>query len=397
MKRLICVLLTIILVLSISFSNAESAASIQIKSIKLEKTSISLLLGASDDAAKDQIKFSVTPENATATAFSYSSSNDAVVTVDSEGNLQAVGIGKAKITISPNEEKPKAKAICNVTVGQAVTKISIPSSQTISKKKTLSLKPTIEPKEASSKKVIFSSSNENVATVTNAGLVKGVNCGSATITCTAADGSGVATKCEITVIQPVTKVSSDKKKIVLFKGKTSRWAASATPADATIKKLSYTSDNSRVASIDSNGNITAKNKGTTTITAKATDGSNKACVCTVVVEPSVPISLDSLGFGIFNFNLLGITVSNRCSEHTIVDFDFDLAFYSYNGTLVNSGSYSLGSKVKVRPGRQKTIKRTVYGVGQAYKTVMTITGVLFSDGTYWSIPSSEQETWSFTR
>lgn len=398
MKKLICSLLTVLLAFSfIGWSCAESAESVPIKSIKPENANISLLLGASGDSAKAQIKLITMPENATTKGFSFTSSNDSVVTVDQEGNLQAVGIGKAKITIAPSEEKPKAKAVCNVTVGQAVTKIQIPSSQTIHKNKTFSIKPTISPKEATNKKVTYSSSNESVATVNSAGVVKGLKCGETTITCIAADGSNVSASCKITVIQPVTKVSSSKKKIVLFKGKTARWTASATPSDATNKKLSYTSASSWIASIDSDGSITGKSAGKTKVTASSTDGSKKSCVCEVIVEPSVPLSLDNIGYGIYMYNMLAITVTNKCSTLTVVDFDFDLSFYDYSGSMINGGSYSLGTQEKIGPGKQRTIKRTVYGVGQAYKTVIGITGVRFSDGTYWSIPSSEQETWQFTR
>ena len=117
----------------------------------------------------------------------------------------------------------------------------------------------------------------------------------------------------------------------------------------------------------------------------------------MIVEPSVPLELDSIGHGIFNYNLLALTVTNQCSTATIVDFDFNLEFYDWSGGKISGGSYSLGSEERIGPHRQKTVKRTVYGAGQAYKTVITITGVKFSDGSYWSIPYFEQETWSFTR
>ena len=367
------------------------------KGIKLESNSISLLLDASEDAARGQIKLILIPENTTTESFSFESNNESVVTVDQEGNLQAVGIGKAKVTITPKEEKPKAKAICSVSVGQAVTKITIPASQTIHKNKTFPLKPTIEPKEATSKNVVYSSSNESVATVNKQGVVKGLKCGDTTITCTAADGSGVSAKCKITVIQPVSKVSSQTKKMVLFKDQTKNWRVNAEPSDATNKKLNYTSSSLSTASVDNNGNIKGKSVGRTKVTATSTDGSKKSCICDVIVEPSIPLSLDSIGYGIYMYNMMAMTVTNKCSALTVVDFDFDLAFYDYSGSMINGGSYSLGKEERIGPGRQKTIKRTIYGIGQAYKTVITITGVKFSDGTYWSIRSDEQETWSFTR
>ena len=182
----------------------------------------------------------------------------------------------------------------------------------------------------------------------------------------------------------------------MFRGDTKYWRVYAEPSDATNKKLNYSSSAWNV-SIDSNGEVTGKSAGKAKITATSTDGSKKSCTCDVIVEPSVPLSLDSIGYGIYMYNMMAMTVTNKCSTLTVVDYDFDLAFYDYSGSMINGGSYSLGKEERIGPGRQKTIKRTIYGVGQAYKTVVTITGVKFSDGSYWSIPSSEQETWSFTR
>lgn len=328
----------------------------------------------------------------------YISSNEEIVTVDENGTLHALSTGKAKITIIPNEKGSKQKAICNVTVGQAVTQIQLnQGSIIVNNGKTFSLKATIFPDNASNKKVEYTSSNPSVASVNKAGVIKGEKCGTATITCTALDGSNASTSAKVTVIQPVSSVTVGEKKIILFEGDTATMRTTVKPSDATNKSLTYSSSATSIASVNSSGTITAKRAGKAIISATTQDGSNRSASMTVTIEPSVPISLDSIGYGIYNYNLLGITVTNLCSTKTIVDFGFDLSFYDYGNSLVNSGSYSLGSPVKIGPKKQKTIKRTVYGVGQAYKTVITITAVEFSDGSIWYIPSSEQETWSFTR
>ncbi len=368
-----------------------------VKSIKVQDNNVNLLLGSTDQARSKKISVTVEPQNATVREFIYSSSNEKVVKVDGEGNLQAVGAGKAKITVSSAEEGSKVKAFCNVTVGQAVTSISMQKSLTVNKKQNVSLKAIARPDSATTKKLEYSTSNKNIATVSGNGAVTGVACGKATITARAADGSGVTATCEVTVIQPVTRVSTKERNVVIFQGKEKRWYVSAEPSDATKKTLRFSSDNSYVASIDSDGRITGKHGGKTRVTATSTDGSGKSCVCNVIVEPSVPISLESIGHGIYNYNLLGLTVKNKCSTLTIVDFDFDMNMYDFSGNRVNGGSYSLGKEDRIGPGATRTIKRTVYGSGQAYKTVITITAVRFKDGTRWYIPKDQQETWSFTR
>ena len=367
-----------------------------VRTIKTDK-SVTLLYGASEDRGKGKLPVTIEPEDATIRTCIYTSSNEEVVKVDGEGNLQAVGPGKARITIISAEEGSKAKADCAVTVAQAVQSISLPRSITIDKRKNASLKAEIQPKDATSKALEFTSSNERIATVSKNGTVTAVACGKATITAAAADGSGVTAACEVTVIQPVTRVSSMSNKIVLFEGQEQSWSTSVEPYDATNRKLSFSSDSSYVAAVDSNGRITAKSAGKARITATAVDGSNKSCTCSVIVEPSEAITLESIGYGVYMGNLFAMTVTNQCSTMTIVDFDFDLSFYDYSDRLVNGGSFSLGKEERIGPGREKTIKRNVYGTSQAYKTVITITGVKFADGTTWSIPYSQQKTWTFTR
>lgn len=394
-KALIALLIVINIFAIYSYALMEENTYVAVKSLKVEESNISLLIGASDELAQKKINVTLYPEEATQKECVFVSNNESVATVDSAGVVHAISAGKAKITVSSADKKNKAKAICNITVGEAVKGIEIPSSLAIYKGKSVSLKPSITPDKAS-KKVEYVSSDTSVATVSKAGVVKGIKCGNCSITCTALDGSGIASTCNITVVQPVNKVSTTKKKIVMFKGQKINWPITVGPNDATNKRLNYSSSSSSV-SVDDSGTITAKYTGKAKVTASSTDGSKKTCTCDVLVEPSVPLSVESIGNGIFIRNLFGITVTNQCSTKTIVDFEFELRFYSASGSLIDGGSYSLGKQEKIGPGKQKTIKRNVYGSGQAYKTVITVTAVRFSDGEYWSIPSSEQITNTFTR
>ena len=219
--------------------------------------------------------------------------------------------------------------------------------------------------------------------------------GSATITATAADGSGVSDSVKVTVIQGVTSVTTQTKSIVLFSGQTKTVYATVAPSDATVKKVKWSSDKTLIATVDENGKITAKNKGTAAITATATDGSNKSVKIKLTVEPAVPITLESLGHGIYMQNMLAMTVKNQCAKTTFVDYDFEMTLTDYYGSS-RSGSYSLGTDVTMGPGSRKTIKRSSSGVASAYKVAITITGVRLKDGTFYSNPSSLRETWSFT-
>jgi hypothetical protein len=172
--------------------------------------------------------------------------------------------------------------------------------------------------------------------------------------------------------------------------------ASVMPGDASSKTLIWASKFGKVE-VGQDGKVTAKYAGDDVVTATATDGSLKSCAFKIVVEPSVPLELESLGFGVYNGSLLGMTVKNKCARTTIVDFEFDMTLYSYDFSVINSGSFSLGSSEKIAAGAKKTIKRTVYGAGMAKYVEIIITAVKLSDGTYFMIPKSQQETATFSR
>ncbi len=343
---------------------------------------------------------SVKPSDAKYTALTWSSSDESVATVDQNGVVTPIKAGKVTITVTANDKievSSKQKTVkCIVKVDQPVTGISIDGgNQDVAKGKTLKLKGNVEPADATNAKISWSTSDAEIATVSN-GTVTGKKTGEVTITATAADGSGASSSVKIRVIQGVTAVKSYTKQLVLFVGQEGEAYVTVAPTDATIKKVKWSSEYQSVASVDQNGKVTAKRAGTTTIRAEATDGSGKYANIKVYVEPAVPLTLEGLGHGIYMANMLAFTVENQCAKTTIVNFSFDMTLTSYFGSS-KGGSYTLGDKnVTIGPGTTKTIKRTASGVASAYKVTITITGVTLKDGTYYAIPDNLQNTWTFT-
>ncbi len=108
MKKLISILLSVILVMSFAFT--VSAATIKVKSIKLNVSSVSLIEGKTYD-----LKATFTPSNTSQKKLTYTSSNKSIATVSSKGKITAVKEGKAVITVKSSSNK-KVKAKCTVTV-----------------------------------------------------------------------------------------------------------------------------------------------------------------------------------------------------------------------------------------------------------------------------------------
>ena len=157
-----------------------------------------------------------------------------------------------------------------------------------SKKKapTYLLEATVAPEDATNKKLNWSSSNADVATVDKNGKVKAVSAGTCVITCKATDGSGVKAKCKVTVKdKKVTSIALKKTKATLKVGVTFDLVVkSIKPADALNKKVKWVSSNKKIATVDKNGKVTAKKKGKCIITCVAADGSKVYAECAITVK-----------------------------------------------------------------------------------------------------------------
>lgn len=146
---------------------------------------------------------------------------------------------------------------------------------------------TISPSNATNKKVIWKSSNSNVASVDTDGNVHGVSVGFTTITAVSADGN-YTISIPVTIINPTTSVTGvtlNKSNITLVVGQTDSVTATVSPNNASNKSLEFSSSNSNIASVDNNGNIKAISQGEATITVTTFDQGKKAIATVSVKEP----------------------------------------------------------------------------------------------------------------
>ena len=143
----------------------------------------------------------------------------------------------------------------------------------------------VNPEDATNKNLSWSSDNAPVATVDENGKVTGFTVGAATITVTTADG-GKTDECIVSVENAsVTGVSLNKTALTLTTGQFETLTATISPPSAPNKNVSWASSNTDVATVDSNGKVTAIAIGIAKITV-TTENSNKTADCTVTVDPS---------------------------------------------------------------------------------------------------------------
>lgn len=159
-------------------------------------------------------------------------------------------------------------------------------------KSTISVK-SVKPANAS-KAVTYKSSNKKIATVSSKGVVTGKKAGKVNITVTSKKNKKVKKVVKITVknLKPSSvKVSAVKATVVV--GKTNTLKAAVKPAGVYCP-VKWTSSNKAVATVSSNGKVTAKKTGTATITVKATQKNSKgkylSTTCKVTVVDKTPAS-----------------------------------------------------------------------------------------------------------
>ena len=157
---------------------------------------------------------------------------------------------------------------------------------------------TITPSNATNKNVTWSSDNQNVATVEN-GKVTAVGAGKATITVTTEDGNKTAT-CAVTVNPiSVTGVTLDQSALPISVGGSAELKANVTPENATNKTVTWSSDNTAVATVDASGKVTAVAPGTATITVTTADGGKTANCTVTVTQPVNDVTLDKTTMDLF--------------------------------------------------------------------------------------------------
>ena len=231
----------------------------------------------------------ITPGSATDKKVTWSSSNNAIASVDTTGKVTGLNTGTATITATTHDGG--LKAACTVTVSNTkinVTGISLsPTTKTMGVGGSFTIIPTITPSNATDKSITWFSGNPSVATVDANGKVTALGIGTAVITATTNDG-GYKTTCTVTVsnnIVNVTGVTMIPTSRTMYAGDSYHLDAIVSPDNATDKSVTWTSSNPAIATVDENGIVLALKAGTTTITATTNDGGFKAnCIITVTGE-----------------------------------------------------------------------------------------------------------------
>ena len=239
--------------------------------VAVKKAPEKITLNAQSKALKPgetfQIKVTL-PKDCASRSITYASSEQSVAEVSPSGKITAKKKGNTVITVQTYNGK-KAQMKVDVKVDVAVRTVSLSDKKlTLGAGEKYQLNASIRPKNATDQKLTYKASGNKVK-VTGKGLVTAKKPGKAAITVKARNGKKATVT--ITVKKAPKKVTLNAKKKTLKVGKKYQ-IKTKLPKGTASRKLTYTSSKKKVASVTSTGKVTAKKKGSATITVKTFNG-----------------------------------------------------------------------------------------------------------------------------
>lgn len=229
-----------------------------------------------------QLNAIITPADATDKTVTWKSANEQICTVSDNGLVTATGIGSTLVTVTTVDGG--LTATCVVKVLQHVDGVSLnKTSLNMKVGEGEYLQATVTPSNADNKKVTWSSSDNQIVTVSDEGYVAALKAGEATVTATSDDNSNAKATCKVIVTQPVTGIELAESTCLLHGiGESKQLTATVLPKDATNKSVKWSSSNEGVC-IVSNGKVIATGYGIAVVIATTEDG-GFSDNCTVTVE-----------------------------------------------------------------------------------------------------------------
>ena len=225
-----------------------------------------------------QLTATVEPEDATDKTVTWASSNEAVATVDAEGNVTAITVGEATITATAGEVQ--AECLIMVVATPVETAYITNGNLDMTVGSSVELSVTILPLDATDRSVVWSSSDTIVARVDANGLVEALSAGEAHISALFSNDS--TSTITVTVLNPhAESIGLSETSIEAEVGATIQLTVTILPAEAAGQDLAWASSNPAVATVDSTGLVTIVGPGEAEISVTTTDGSLLSATCSV--------------------------------------------------------------------------------------------------------------------
>ncbi len=295
---------------------------VYVTGVRLDRSSLTLQLN--NGTKSERLTATVEPEDAENQSVTWKSSATEVAEVN-EGVVTAVSIGTATITVTTLDGSYSAS--CEVTVEKGtiyVSGITLDKSEiSLTPGESSKLTATVTPPDATDASVVWSSGDENVATVDNTGKVTAVGKGETIITATTTD-QGLTATCKVTVTVPVTGISCDQESITLLDGATAKLNFTVLPENASNTNITLSSSDPSVATVDKDGTVKGLKAGTAVITATTEDGEYSVSVNVTVFFSSNLVVYNTSNSSILSGNeiIIGLKSVIKLTVIDVTDPDF---------------------------------------------------------------------------
>jgi len=315
----------------------------------------------------ETIQAMVKPSSLKGVSLKWVSSDEAIVKITEAGKLSVTvqGVAGGNAVISAINQDNVVVGFCSVTVLQPVESMTLSETEVTSRiGNKVQLRATIKPDNATNQAVTWKSSNTNVATVSDNGLVTMKAAGTASIICTSVDNPNVQAFCNVTVLKAVSGVTLDIDSKEMYVGENYRMTYLVTPSDASTPEVLWTSTNTAVVAVDSTGMLTAKGVGQAEIIIKTIDGSYMD-LCTIVVKQkptNVKLSVNNLTMNAGEYFYLDpvLTPANATKEGLVWEcVDTNIATVSSTGRVTAKNPGQTIIMVKTENGATAYCKLTV--------------------------------------
>ena len=269
--------------------------------LQLDKTELELM-----ERSKDTLIATILPNDLKSLSVLWTSSADSIATVDDFGVVTGIKVGTAVITATTFGKPFSAE--CQITVTERpipveYLELDVESSILTSyegKWETLQLNAIINPKDANVG-VVWTSSDEKVATVTEDGFVQPVAQGVAIIRCVASNNESLRDSCQVRVVRENGVISAEILEVgsvlSLIEGEVRTLSAEILPVNAEDKTVTWTSSASSVLAVENTNQataqITALKEGMAMVILRSNDG-GFTDTCRVSVSSAAVTALSGL-------------------------------------------------------------------------------------------------------
>ena len=214
-------------------------------------------------------ELSISPRSARK-GYTFTISDETIAEALRDGRVKGLRQGTCTLTIGSKAD-PTVTKVLDVIVVQPAKSIKAQLDQeTIFVGQTAQITAELRPDDATLRGAAYESRRPEVATVDENGVVTGVSRGSATIRVRSEDGYA-QTSVTVQVRQPAEAIELELPKSTLPEGKTATVKATVLPKDTNNKKLTWTSSDERIATVNREGRVKGIQPGTVTITAASTE------------------------------------------------------------------------------------------------------------------------------